>query len=75
MTQINSPIADNAASVIVEVWKAVSVTSKTRFQAEVLQINGGLQDDDTIKNLILTNKGVITYANMLSLIDNSVEGW
>ena len=63
------------ARVIVEIWPYTSQTTKETFCTNILRVEGLLTPDATLQTEIQANAHILTFNQMLTLIDTSIANW
>ena len=67
----------NAAKVLTEIWSHTTETTWSNFQQKVLKLSGGdvLTDGNQVKVKIMQAQNVVTFNDVMTLVDTSAEGW
>ena len=70
------PCGPEMAKVIAAIWPYSSATTRSTFAVQVLKITGGaVPDEEQLKAQILHSRNAITYNEMMTLIDTTVNNY
>ena len=63
-----------AATLVLAVWPATTITTRNNFSSKILQIQGS-QSEEALQQLILHNKERIKFGDFMTIIDQNTQGW